>query len=129
MVSYGVRVLDDVESVGLSLETTPVSEAATPRDFEAASLFIDDCPDGNVICYSSDGSETIGQFPTDGSNMGYCYDWGMGCCLPCQAPPTSGDWGASCNAQYSGCNGSCIYEYNAGWACEANNGGGGGGVS
>lgn len=125
-MTYGVRVLDDVESVGLSLETTPISEEAAPRDFETASLFIDDCPDGNVICYTSDGSESVGQFPTDGSNMGYCYDWGAGCCLPCQAPPTANDWGASCNAQYSGCDGSCIYEYNAGWACEADNGGGGG---
>ncbi len=86
-VTYSVRLLDDVESVGLSLDTTPVTAESAARDFESASLFIDDCPDGQVVCLAGDGSGEIGQFPSPSGSMGFCYDAAQICCKPCQDPP------------------------------------------
>ncbi len=116
-VTYTVRMLDDVASVGLSLETTPVAEDVVARDFEAASLFIDDCPDGQVVCLAGDGSGEIGTFPTGGGSMGFCYNAGQICCQPCEAPPYDNDWGASCNQAFASCLGHCGFSYNGGWAC------------
>jgi hypothetical protein len=116
-VTYSVRLLDDVESVGLSLETTPVSAESAPRDFAAASLFIDDCPDGQVVCLAGDGSGEIGQFPSPSGSMGFCYDAAQICCKPCQAPPFDNDWASSCNQTFASCLGNCGFSFNGGWAC------------
>ncbi|MGH2547795.1 MAG: hypothetical protein ACRDHN_00270, partial [Thermomicrobiales bacterium] len=46
--TYEINVLADDTAVGMTLQSEPVAMAAAIRGFDAASLFIDDCPDGDV---------------------------------------------------------------------------------
>ena len=80
-VTYQLRVLEDVADADLSLETVPLSAAEAAGDFDAASLFIDDCADGTIMCVTSSG----GVFPDQNQSVGYCYNWGRACCAPCTA--------------------------------------------
>jgi hypothetical protein len=115
-VTYEVKVLEDLSQIDLQLEQEPVVADEAPRDFEAASLFIDDCPDGAIVCVDSNLNE-VGQFPSTGS-MGFCYDVGAACCVPCQTPPVNLSWAQSCNDQFpDDCNGSCEYRSNSQWSC------------
>lgn len=111
-IRYQLRVIDNVTEVDLDLETAPLTAADAVGEFAAASLFIDDCDNGDVICYASDGSTVIGTIGGDG-NMGYCWNWGPACCAPCQAPG-DGDWSSTCNATFSDCNGACKYGLTSG---------------
>jgi hypothetical protein len=94
-VTYQLHALDDVAEVGLSLETESVSAADAAGDFSAASLFIDDCPDGVVWCNNNGGV-----FPIQGSAIGYCYNWGKVCCSPCAAVDLD-YWAGQCNTVYA----------------------------
>jgi len=111
-IRYQLRVLDDVSQVDLELETAPLTAADAVGEFTAASLFIDDCDDGTVTCYASDGSTVVGTIPGSG-NMGYCWNWLAACCAPCQSPG-NGDWSGTCNDTFSDCNGACKYGFNSG---------------
>ncbi|HET9660767.1 MAG TPA: hypothetical protein VFP05_10595 [Thermomicrobiales bacterium] len=110
-VRYQLHVLDDVSQIDLSLETEPLTIADAVGEFTAASLFIDDCPDGQIICYASDGSTVVGQIQS-----GFCYDAGAACCNPCGGAG-GGDWSSICDQTFTGCNGSCKYGFNETWAC------------
>ncbi|HET9660926.1 MAG TPA: hypothetical protein VFP05_11395 [Thermomicrobiales bacterium] len=61
-VRYQLRVLDDVTQVDLQLDTEPLGGEDAVGAFTAASLFIDDRPDGHVVCWNPD-SEAIGTIP------------------------------------------------------------------
>jgi hypothetical protein len=111
-IRYQLRVLDDVSQADLQLETAPLTAADAVGEFAAASLFIDDCDDGSVTCYASDGSTVVGTIPDSGS-MGYCWNWGPACCAPCQSPG-NGDWSGTCNDTFSDCNGACKYGFSSG---------------
>lgn len=81
-VTYDVRVLADETAVDLTLQSEPVTAADAVRQFKGASLFIDDCPDGDIVCVN----ETTGARTTIQSMeepVGYCWDSGLMCCLPC----------------------------------------------
>jgi len=110
-VRYQLHVLDDVSQVDLKLETEPLTIAEAVGDFTAASLFIDDCPDGQIVCYASDGSTVIGNIQS-----GYCWSWASACCAPCGGSG-AGDWSGTCNATFTGCNGACKYGFNEAYAC------------
>lgn len=109
--TYDVRVLADYTVVDLNLEQQPLTTLEATREFEAASLFIDDCPDGYVTC--SRGGTVVGQFPT----TGFCYNWGNVCCAPC----SNGDltaWTVKCNSAYpEQCGSQCRAAYVESWAC------------
>jgi hypothetical protein len=111
-IRYQLRVLDDVSQMDLKLETEPLTAADAVGDFTAASLFIDDCDNGEVTCYASDGVTVIGTFGGDG-NMGFCWQGLAACCAPCEAPG-NGDWSGTCNATFSGCDGACKYGFSSG---------------
>jgi hypothetical protein len=111
-IRYQLRVLDDVTQLDLKLDSEPLTAADAVGDFTAASLFIDDCDPGQVICYASDGQTQVGTIPGSG-NMGYCWNWGAACCAPCQSPG-NGDWSGTCNSTFSDCNGACKYGFTSG---------------
>jgi hypothetical protein len=99
------------------LETEPLTAAQAAGDFTAASLFIDDCPDGHVVCWNPD-QEVIGTIPVDGGSMGFCWDSGDLCCLPCGSPPSGDSWDDGCNDVFGAqCGGGCGYSYAAAFSC------------
>jgi hypothetical protein len=109
--TYEVRVLADEAAVDLTLVQQPATAAEAPREFGAASLFIDDCPDGYVYCVDSGGT-VVAYRPS-----GYCFSQDYLCCAACGG----GDmdyWAAQCNAWYpSDCNGGCRAGFDETWAC------------
>ena len=107
MVTYAVRVLEEVEQIDLQLQQVPLSAVEAVRDFTAASLFIDDCPDGNIVC-SKDGTE-ISSFPSS-----FCFS--VFCCAPCHSADPS-FWTDQCNEGYAACDGKCRASYQEQMAC------------
>ena len=81
--TYEITVLADETAIDLTFESEPIAAAAAIRSFEGASLFIDDCNDGDIICVN----ETTGERTTivsPDTPTGYCWDSGRLCCSPCQ---------------------------------------------
>ncbi len=109
-VTYAVKVLDDVSSVDMNLEQAPLSVVDAPLDFGAASLFIDDCPDGEVYC-STSVDNTVNVY-----NSGFCWDTGNLCCYACAADNLAW-WTNYCNQNNPDCNGQCYAAYRETWAC------------
>jgi hypothetical protein len=110
-VTYGLRVLEDLEQVDLQLEQEPLAVADAPRDFTAASLFIDDCPDGSIVCIRQSDQYTVASF-----DSGFCFDSGHLCCAPCASEDNS-YWENQCNQTWSECNNDCGLFYQEEWAC------------
>jgi hypothetical protein len=110
MVTYQIQVLEEVEQVDLQLQQAPLSAAEAPRDFTAATLVIDGCPQGNIVC-TKDG-DTISSFPSS-----FC--WGVDfepCCNPCHTADRS-FWVDQCNIGYPDCDGTCDMHYEESYAC------------
>jgi hypothetical protein len=116
-VRYQMRVLDDVTQVDLHLDTEPLTRDDAVGEFTAASLFIDDCPDGHVVCWNPD-SEAIGTIPANSGSMGFCWNGSDLCCQPCESPPSGDDWNAGCDYVFGDqCGAGCGYSYAAGFSC------------
>jgi hypothetical protein len=108
-VTYEVRVLDDIEDMDLQLQQAPLTATEAARDFTAASLFIDDCANGSIVCWN--GSNQVGV----SDPMGFCYNSSDVCCAPCQAPD-GGSWTAQCNEWFqASCEGNCTASYSEAW--------------
>jgi hypothetical protein len=115
-VTYDVRLLQDDEAVDFTLVTERLTAADSEHSFEAASLFIDDCPNGHIVCWLND--QPIGRIPTDGSDFGFCWDSDDWCCLPCASPPSGDTWDDGCNYTFPDqCGGQCGHSYAAGFSC------------
>lgn len=109
--TYEITVLADDMAVDITLQSEPVTMADAIRSFDAASLFIDDCPDGTITCYSQ-SNMYAGQY-----SSGFCYDWGGACCNPCGSPDVL-SWEYKCNGDFpSVCQNNCKAVYNEFWAC------------
>jgi hypothetical protein len=109
--TYEINVLADDQDVDMNLQSEPVAMADAIRSFDAASLFIDDCPDGTITCY---GPSNIyaGEY-----SSGFCYDWGGACCNPCGSPDVS-SWENRCDGDFPDvCRGNCSAVYGEFWAC------------
>lgn len=106
MLTYQARVLDAIDQVDLQLQQEPLSAAEAPRDFAAASLFIDDCPQGTIVC-TKDG-DTVSSFPAD-----FCFY--TFCCGPCHNSNPS-FWTDQCNEGYADCDGQCSAHYQDAYA-------------
>jgi hypothetical protein len=118
-IRYQMRVLDDVTQVDLSLDTEPLAREDAVGEFTAASLFIDDCPDGHVVCWDPD-SEAIGTIPANSGSMGFCWDPGDLCCRPCESPPSGDDWNTGCDSVFGNqCGMGCSYSFTAGFSCSS----------
>jgi hypothetical protein len=109
-VTYTVKLLDDVSQVDMTLEQTPVTVTDAVQEFTAASLFIDDCPDGEVYC-STSVDNTVNVY-----NSGFCWDTLNLCCYACAANSLQW-WTDYCNQNNPGCNGQCYAAYRETWAC------------
>lgn len=109
-VTYTVKLLDDTSTVDMTLEQTTLTAAGGPVDFGAASLFIDDCPDGEVYC-STSVDNTVNVY-----NSGFCWDTGNLCCYACAADNLAW-WTDYCNQNNPDCNGQCYAAYRETWAC------------
>jgi hypothetical protein len=94
----------------MTLQSEPVAMADAIRDFDAASLFIDDCSNGDLICVN----ETTGERTTIESSIsnpvGYCWDSGLQCCTPCAGISY---WTQQCYQRVYSCGGgnSCYATY------------------
>ena len=53
-LTYGVTVLEDYESDGLSFAAAAQQDKMLPEELGSTSLFIDDCPDANAACMLND---------------------------------------------------------------------------
>ena len=99
--TYELRVLADETAVDLTLVAEPVSAAGAIRQFEGASLFIDNCPNGNLYCQNVSNQATY----LIQSNSGFCYSWSKVCCAPCEgyeywAQQCAGpDWVQECQGE------------------------------
>jgi hypothetical protein len=109
-VTYTVKLLDDVSQVDMTLEQTPVTATDAAQEFTAASLFIDDCPDGEIYCIISYGNNA------NVYSSGFCWDTGNLCCAPCGRDNLA-DWTTYCNDNNPSCNGNCSASYRETWAC------------
>jgi hypothetical protein len=124
LATYDVKVLADETAVDLTLEQQPLSAAEAPRHFEAASLFIDDCPNGSIYCITPESFNPNNNPPDTPSqqlglnvDIGFCYDWAGACCWPCGGP-SSVAYTDTCNSTFTECQNNCTVSVQETWACD-----------
>ncbi len=100
--NYDAKVLADYERLGATFQEQPKGADSVHAQFGAASLYIDDCPDGNIWCEIP--SDMGARHQLYDHQVGFCYDWGKVCCAPCDDQSAMV---AQCNASYSECDGRC----------------------
>lgn len=106
--TYEVTLLEDWRRLGTTFEQTPDDEQHLPREFTAAHLFIDDCPDSHYIC-----TRDSGQYEDDIGSLGVrgtCWDWVAISCYPCAGLGPTWD---ECNRTFPACQGKCRVQLRA----------------
>jgi hypothetical protein len=111
-VTYEISVLANWQSeLEMGFSEGPTDLATFVPSFSAAQLFIDDCPDMTITCYTNDGSTiTHHGYIDNGEHDGFCYSWGRAGCYPCSPwdPNNAYEyWAAQCNSRFPDCNGDC----------------------
>jgi len=109
-VTYEVEVLKNWESsLEMGFNEAPTDLAALAPTFNAAQLFIDDCPDATMYCHHSTNGN-VGSI-ANSEHGGYCYSWGEVACLPCRPDYSYSNavkyWATQCNQRFVACNGQC----------------------
>lgn len=102
-LTYEVTLLQDWHKLDETFDQTPDDEAHLPRDFTAAHLFIDDCPDlANCVTWYG-----VLHGPIPGGPFGRCWNWSRFTCYPCSDvdPAALNDL---CNRTYPACQGQCV---------------------
>ena len=100
-VTYGVNLVSDYEG-GLDFIANRQRDDDLAPSFGTARLFIDDCPDGNGSCSTSNGC--FGNI-----SFGNCWSWSSVTCNPCES---SNVLSSQCNAAFSGCADQCVVQTN-----------------
>jgi len=97
-LTYEVTLLADWHTLDETFQQTPDTEAQLPGAFTAAHLFIDDCADRLIGCYTY-GSDiyNYGHLP---GYRGMCWDWNQFQCLPCDGLSALS---RECNAYFQAC--------------------------
>jgi hypothetical protein len=110
-LTYKARVLQDYGSSGLAGLAPNQTDSQLPESFAGGTLLIDDCSDGDAVCYQvlNDEKVIVGNI----YNVGCCYDWGAGNCEPCNTDATSQYYGGLCADAYPD---SCIHS-DGSWDC------------
>jgi len=98
-LSYEVALLKDWHKLDETFQQTPDTEAQLPRAFTAAHLFIDDCPDAEVVCFKRSTHARVG----DLGFRGMCWHWFPTGCFACDPDAYSRE----CNATIPACEGQC----------------------
>ena len=87
---YDARILDDYKRDGLAMFAGRQT-GTVPPIFNDASLFIDDCPDGQMLCwpydcpsakYGDNCPAVQSQFQV---SFGCCWSWSSAYCEPCNS--------------------------------------------
>jgi hypothetical protein len=106
-VTYEVSVLANwQQELEVGLQEAPTDLAALAPSFGAAQLFIDDCPDARMFCYTW----RVTGYIESSEHDGYCYSWARWGCFPCQPwdPWNAEDhWAIQCNQRFEDCQHSC----------------------
>lgn len=97
-VTYQANLLAGYDGEGLKHIVDQHYSSDLPANFGAGSLFIDDCPNTALNCYSINGAscKLIGTI-----DVGTCWSWYDLACNLCTGPADS------CNSALSDCAGSC----------------------
>lgn len=115
-LSYEARVLEDYGASGLAGLAPNQTDAQQPESFAGGTLLIDDCSDGEAVCFKKlNGEEVIvGNI----GNVGCCFDTGVSHCAACNDDPSSWYYGQLCANNYPD---KCSYNSNGieGWDCFA----------
>lgn len=88
-LTYDARILHDYKGDGLAVFAGRQT-GTVPTTFNDASLFIDDCPDGQMLCWPLDcPSAKVGDnCPTVNNpqvSFGCCWSWSKAYCEPCNS--------------------------------------------
>jgi hypothetical protein len=96
-LTYDARVLADYGEYGLAHLARQQTDYEMAESFSEGSLFIDDCSNGDGMCYQIvDGNQqNIGSV-----SIGECYDWRKATCEPCTSDGTSQYYGKLCAQAY-----------------------------
>ncbi|HEY7034030.1 MAG TPA: hypothetical protein VH482_22020 [Thermomicrobiales bacterium] len=98
--TYQAKVLTDYEKLGATFQEEPKAPGEVHAAFGAASLFIDDCPDGCVTCYQGSlNGEAVGEL----DDIGMCWSWKTIGCHWCRD-----NYDDECNSKFSACKGQCV---------------------
>jgi hypothetical protein len=86
-LSYDVIIMKNYAGRGLK-HWIERADKSLPETFTQVSLFIDDCPDGQVLCYgifqcSGKKCCRVG-CGSAGIKVGYCWSWASFSCNPCR---------------------------------------------
>jgi hypothetical protein len=88
--TYAAKLLADYEKLGITFQEKPKGAAEVHPQFGAASLFIDDCPDGLLCCIVPGGATSCIR------PVGACWNWGSACCQPCTGGMDANYWEQQC---------------------------------
>jgi hypothetical protein len=102
-LTYEANILTDYRGEGLRYAADQRQDQTIAEEFGRASLFIDDCPDQDVLCYNGDvhfnpNAQLIG----DLGSSGWCWQWSEVACVQCR------NYDDVCNNTFGGCNGQCL---------------------
>ncbi len=101
--TYEVAVLEEWEdALGVGLTQTPNDLAAFGDRFGAAHLFIDDCPDGLLVCEQFDQNGNLMGQGMAIRPVGACWNWGSACCQPCSGGMDANYWKDQCYQRFPG---------------------------
>jgi hypothetical protein len=87
-LTYDVIVMKNYKGRGLQ-HWVEMADPSLPESFTQVSLFIDDCPDGDVMCYGI--YQRMGRqncrvgCGSVGRSVGYCWSWASFSCRPCRS--------------------------------------------
>lgn len=102
-LTYEVTLLQQYPNArggALAPLATTAQQATPAASFGSASLFIDDCPDQDVLCATDVENCNMVEWG-DLGQQGYCWNWGDALCEWCR------DYDTVCNQTFSKCAGQC----------------------
>lgn len=102
-LTYGANVLRGKQDVsGLAYAEAQQHGGTIAAQFTHASLFIDDCADRVVNCYTTNSRDPVGSLGT----RNFCWTLSDFACTPC-----NGSWygtGQECNQTFPACANNCF---------------------
>ncbi len=115
-LTYTARVLQDYGAPGLAGLAANQTDFEQLQQFAGGSLLIDDCSDGEAVCYQDLNNERV--IVGNIGDVGCCYDWGVSHCAACNDDASSEYYGKLCADNYPD---TCSYYSNGvdGWDCYA----------
>jgi hypothetical protein len=113
ILTYKARVLEDYGAIGLAGLAPNQTDSELPESFAGGTLLIDDCSDGDAVCYQELNGEKV--IVGNIGDVGCCYDWGAGNCEPCNRDTSSEYYGQLCAENFPD---HCSYDGGS-WDCFA----------